>query len=537
MMHMLLKVFACGALSFLVTALAIAAPGDTIGTIPAPSNCPLGLTFDGQCLWNVDRRTDMIYQIDPADGTILDSIPSPAYKPLGLTWDGRNLWLVDSEEELIYAINPVSRIVERTIYCPVSRPGGLAWDGQWLWIADDGANKLHQISPEDGTTIATISAPAGNPGGLTFDGRYLWVADRIKNRIYMVTVDRGDVILTLEAPGPYPFGLAWDGSHLWNVDYQTDRIAQLVVDDGTVFRRFDGKPEEVELIHQLRNYGPDTLKTLDVFIAIPHDLNSQQLMDTVRFSPPPTMITDDRWGQTVARFEFANLGPAAFTEVRMTVPVTLYKTRYFVRPEKVGPLDGIPKDIMELYLADDTKYSLTDPIITRGVETALAGETNPYWIGRRIFNYVIDHIEYELAGGWNIAPTVLDRGNGSCSEYSFVYIAMCRAAGLPARFAGSVVVRGDDACWDEVFHRWVEIYLPGFGWIPVDPSGGDSPWPSARADAFGFLGNRFLITTIGGGGSEFLEWGYNMNERWTSRGRCKVVVEAFAEWTPIEPAE
>ncbi len=113
---------------------------------------------------------------------------------------------------------------------------------------------------------------------------------------------------------------------------------------------------------------------------------------------------------------------------------------------------------------------------------------------------------------------------------------MCRAAGLPARYQGSVVHRGEDACWDDVFHRWVEIYLPGYGWIPVDPSGGDSPWPRDRATAFGYLDNRFLITTIGGGGSEFLEWSYNANERWVSKGKCKVVVESFAEWTPM-PAE
>ena len=123
-----------------------------------------------------------------------------------------------------------------------------------------------------------------------------------------------------------------------------------------------------------------------------------------------------------------------------------------------------------LLALSDAKFKLTDPIIANGVEKALEGETNLYWIGRKLFNYVIDKVEYELVGGWNIAPTVLDRGTGSCSEYSFVYIAMCRAAGLPARYAGSVAVRSDDASYDNVFHRWVEIYLPRYGWIPVDPS-------------------------------------------------------------------
>jgi hypothetical protein len=30
-----------------------------------------------------------------------------------------------------------------------------------------------------------------------------------------------------------------------------------------------------------------------------------------------------------------------------------------------------------------------------------------------------------------------------------------------------------------------------------------------------------------------MEWGYNGNERWTSKGRCKVVVENIGEWTPV----
>jgi transglutaminase-like putative cysteine protease len=147
------------------------------------------------------------------------------------------------------------------------------------------------------------------------------------------------------------------------------------------------------------------------------------------------------------------------------------------------------------------------------------------------------HMKYELSGGWNLAPTVLKRGTGSCSEYTFVYIAMCRAAGLPARYVGAITVRGDDASWDDVHHRWVEIYLPGYGWIPVDPSGGDASLPQEQANGFGYVDNRFLITTTSGGGSEYLDWNYNGNERWISKGKCKVVVESFGEWTPVTPSK
>jgi transglutaminase-like putative cysteine protease len=169
-------------------------------------------------------------------------------------------------------------------------------------------------------------------------------------------------------------------------------------------------------------------------------------------------------------------------------------------------------------------------VIQKGLEEALGDTQNLYWKARRIFDYLIGHMYYEMQGGWNTAPTVLERGNGSCSEYSFVYIAMCRAAGVPARYVGSVVYRGDDAAMDDVFHRWVEIYLPNFGWIPVDPSRGDRDNPRDQAIAFGHLSNRFVITTQSGGGSETMEWTYNVNSKYTSEPKAFVVQDHFADW-------
>jgi transglutaminase-like putative cysteine protease len=134
-----------------------------------------------------------------------------------------------------------------------------------------------------------------------------------------------------------------------------------------------------------------------------------------------------------------------------------------------------------------------------------------------------------------VAPRVLARGSGSCSEYSFVFIAMCRAAGIPARYVGSVVVRRDASSWDDVYHRWVEIYLPGFGWLPVDPSRGDKKSEAKRGDAFHHLTPDFVVTTQSGGGSRYLGWTYNYDARWTCLGRCLARPDAIAEWAPKGP--
>ena len=50
----------------------------------------------------------------------------------------------------------------------------------------------------------------------------------------------------------------------------------------------------------------------------------------------------------------------------------------------------------------------------------------------------------------------------------------------------------------------------------------------------GNLSNRFLITTQGGGDSEYLGWYYNAYESYTCDPQVEVNIETFATWEPME---
>jgi hypothetical protein len=52
----------------------------------------------------------------------------------------------------------------------------------------------------------------------------------------------------------------------------------------------------------------------------------------------------------------------------------------------------------------------------------------------------------------------------------------------------------------------------------------------------GHLPNRFLITTRGGGASEYLGWYYNSNERYEADPQVRVEIETFGEWEPLGEA-
>ena len=503
-------------------------------SFPSPGPCPTGLAWDGDGLWVADRKTDILYRMDPTTGSTLGRIEAPGFHPTGLAWDGSRLWCLDQGEKLIYRLDPSTGLVDRTIEVPSPAPRGLAWDGDALWVSDEKKDRLYRLSPVDGTTVTSIPSPSKDPQGICFDGTYLWIADRITDRIDRVEAVHGIVVTTFEAPGPHARGLAWNGEGLWCADYQTDRVYRLSVMEAPPYARMKERGEVLTFTQEFRNYGPGTIATLDLYLAVPHDRDGQVLLGDALLDPPPTNIVSDQWGQKFAWYHHDDIAAPGIVRAAISIQARLYEVRYFLFPEKIGKRRDVPGEIRKAYLADGDKYRIDHPVIKKVVKEAVGEEKNLYWVARNLYQYLLENMHYELSGGWNIAPTVLERGSGSCSEYSFVYIALCRASGLPARYVGSVAVRGDDASTDDVFHRWVEIYLPGYGWVPVDPSRGDKPTPAEQADAFGHIGNGCLVTTEGGGGSDFLGWTYNAAARWTARGRCKTHEEHIGEWSPLE---
>jgi len=512
-----------------------ALPGDVLKELPSPGKNCTGLAYDKNSVWVADHALDQLLAVDPKTGKVQKRLKSPGYRPGGLAFDGQQLWNVDVKEVEIYRIRPGDGVVTRTIPSPVECPRALAFDGQALWVSDDKTRSIHRVDPKDGTTIREVPFPSRSVDGLAFDGRYLWVADRLADRLFALHPPSGEVVVTLKSPGKHPTGLGYNGRELICADYQSDKIYLVRRDDEKFVLEEEPRDAWVVFMHQVRNFGPDPLPELDVYLAVPRDLTTQQLLAQPEFEPAPAEFVADQWGQKVARFSFKNLAAAVAATVRMKVHLVSKTVHWVIYPEKVQSLWKIPTGVRRRYLADSPKYDVKNPIIKRAVKEAIGAERNPYWIARKIYRHIHKKMHYEMVGGWDVAPKVLERGSGSCSEYSFVFISMCRAAGLPARYVGSLVVRKDDASYDDVYHRWVEVFLPPYGWVPVDPSRGDKPTQAERADSFGHLYHDFLITTHGGGGSNLLDWNYNYNHSFTCAGRCKVDVESIAEWSLEDP--
>jgi transglutaminase-like putative cysteine protease len=76
----------------------------------------------------------------------------------------------------------------------------------------------------------------------------------------------------------------------------------------------------------------------------------------------------------------------------------------------------------------------------------------------------------------------LDRG-GSCRDFAWLLVQVLRKKGVPARFVSGyqvpdeVLALRDRQVRTAELHAWVEVYLPGPGWVGLDPTTGG--WTTA----------------------------------------------------------
>jgi len=82
--------------------------------------------------------------------------------------------------------------------------------------------------------------------------------------------------------------------------------------------------------------------------------------------------------------------------------------------------------------------------------------------------YVNRNMRYEEAMVGQEKDALWVKGNmyGVCTEYSTLFVALCRSIGIPARYVSGYVYSDKYASW--MGHAWAEAYIGQ--WVPVDPT-------------------------------------------------------------------
>ncbi|HEX9022117.1 MAG TPA: transglutaminase-like domain-containing protein, partial [Nitrospirota bacterium] len=93
---------------------------------------------------------------------------------------------------------------------------------------------------------------------------------------------------------------------------------------------------------------------------------------------------------------------------------------------------------------------------------------------RAIYDWTVENTRRDPnvpgCGVGNVEATLSSR-SGKCADISSVFVSLARAAGVPAREVfGLRLGRPGETDITDGHHCWAEFYLPGTGWVPVDPA-------------------------------------------------------------------
>ena len=145
-------------------------------------------------------------------------------------------------------------------------------------------------------------------------------------------------------------------------------------------------------------------------------------------------------------------------------PADLTAFARFLKPTRLVPTDGIVR--------------MTANAITRGAGTDVEK-------ARAIYDWIIDNTYRDpKTRGCGVGDIrfMLESESlgGKCADLNALFVGLCRAAGIPARDVyglrvarsekglRSLGLSSDDATTAQ--HCRAEVYLAGYGWVPVDPA-------------------------------------------------------------------
>jgi len=239
---------------------------------------------------------------------------------------------------------------------------------------------------------------------------------------------------------------------------------------------------EFELSYDFSVQG-ETRK-IDFTALVPKSIPGRQNILNVSYSPKPSRIFDEN-GNRYARFVFDK--PGRQEKVKISVKAELFRYDLFTARKNRRQNAAVAEEYRDFLRHE--KYIEKDHRRIQEIAEGIEGETEIDLV-KNIYDYVLDNMEYSILGkkDWG-AVKAIQLGKGDCTEYSDLFVALCRAKNIPARVESGYTVGFSPKT---TRHNWAEVYLQDYGWVPFDPSTGDVRNVIIRGKAFSNLRPAYI---------------------------------------------
>lgn len=243
----------------------------------------------------------------------------------------------------------------------------------------------------------------------------------------------------------------------------------------------------LEIVHRTRYEYSEPVTLGDHRLMFrPRDSHDLRLLHTGLVIDPAAQV---RWihdpsGNSIAIAAFEGTTPVL--ELVSTIEL-----EHFGVPPELPPIEEFARTLPFSYASEEApdlaryvERSYPDPTssVATWTKQFMEGEggNDTFGLLKRLCVGIQEKLTYAMRfePGTQVPAVTLETGGGTCRDYALLMIECCRSLGLAARFiTGYLYDPALDAAPGEATthaypHAWMEVYLPGAGWVEFDPTNG-----------------------------------------------------------------
>lgn len=500
----------------------------TIRPLSAAALC--GITFIKDTLIAIDTVKGHLLQIDPDSDNAKILNPHQVKEFMDVTglavWED-TLWVTRGNN--VYLSKLSSLGLEHFVSLPYPADGIAVWEST-VYISSEKLGDILIFDRDTRKQITKFYAPGVGVESLAVDEDTLWVCDRTEQTVYSIDRATGEVQFSVLTPFDSPSGIAIHkntetGEKNLYIAYASeepyvrdnpnaDPSHQLSYRDRTFIhplhyhynrdQRYalsNGYLIEMSYLEEISPLEEVYLPEVEWRIALPSETDRQKVKHVEPIGLP--FIEEVIEGQRVAVFKFDALTPGERHLFGWKAVLEVRGIKYRLSPADVEDLEELLPEFQDRYLVDDDDLAMDTSIVRRAAREAVGTETNLLRKMYSIRNYVYDELSYGIKPHIDTPDIVLERGVGSCGEYVGVLLALCRLNGIPCRTVGRYkcppyAEYQHVPLQPDFNHVWLEFYVPGFGWLPMESNPDDIGNDGAYPTRF-FMGLSWYHIEIGKG--------------------------------------